>query len=230
LAVIADLFVDPLAGFRALAARPRWLVPFVGLIVLNAGFTAIWLSHADPVEMTRQQFEEAGVFERIPPERHEEVVQAQARRFPIFAWLGPFVFAPIVFTVIAGLYLFVFRFFYESEMTFGQAMAVVFWSFFVVSLVLTPVTLAVLYLKNDWNLDPRTVVKANVAGLLDKSSVSKPIYALLDAVDLFSAWTLFLLSAGFGVMSKKSTGSAAVGVLMLFAVYVFLKMGMALIF
>jgi hypothetical protein len=40
--------------------------------------------------------EEAGVFDRVPPEKHAEIVERQARLMPTFAWLGPTVFLPIM--------------------------------------------------------------------------------------------------------------------------------------
>src|SRR5712691_27229 len=91
---LAGLYTAPVETFRGLAARPAFVAPLLALIVLNVVFTFVWMRKADPVELSRTQMEESGVFERVPAERHAEIVERQARLFPIFAWLGPLVFAP----------------------------------------------------------------------------------------------------------------------------------------
>jgi hypothetical protein len=230
LSTLVGLYTAPTDTFRAVATRPAWVLPFLGLIVLNLAFTAEWVRHVDAYELSRAQFEEAGVFDRIPADRHAEAVQQQADRFKTFVWVGPLVFGPLAYTLLAAVFLFVYRFFYESETTFAQAMAVVFWTFFAAGLVMTPVTLAVLFLKGDWNVDPRVVVHANLGALVDKTSVPKPLFALLSAIDLFSIWIVFLLSAGFAAVANRTVRSAAWGVIALWLGYVFFSVVVAFVF
>lgn len=230
LSVLPGLYIAPIETFRALAGRPDWVLPFVGVILVNLAFTFVWVRHVDPFELSRAQFEEAGVFDRLPPERHQQAVEDQAARFATWVWVGPLVFGPVAYTALAGIFLFVYRFFYESETTFRQAMAVVFWTFFATGLVMTPVTLAVLYLKGDWNVDPRVVVHANLGALVDPSSVPKPLFTLLAAVDLFSAWIAFLLSAGFAAAANRTVAAAAWAVAILWLVHTMFSVLMAFIF
>jgi Yip1-like protein len=227
---LAGVYAAPVETFRGLAARPSFVAPLLAAIALNVAFTFVWMRKADPVELARTQMEESGVFERVPPERHADLVQRQARLFPIFAWLGPLVFAPIGFVAMAGLFLFIYRFFYASETTFAQSLAVVGWSLLAVGLVSTPLTLLVLALKGEWSVDPRTVIQASPAALFEKGAVPKTVHALLDSIDLFSAWILFLLTAGYAATSKRSLGVAAVGVLAVWGIYVVLKVALAAVF
>jgi hypothetical protein len=227
---LVGLYTAPTATFRSIAARPSFWLPFIGVILVNLAFTFVWLRKADPVELSRAQMEEAGVFDRIPADQQATVVQRQARMLPIFAWLGPTVFGPIGFLALAAAFLFVYRFFYASETTFRQSLAVVSWSLFAVALVATPLTVLILSLRGEWSVDPRTVIQANVAGFFEKGALAKPLHALLDAIDLFSAWIIFLLAAGYAATARRSVGSAAVGVLVLWAIYVALKVGLAAIF
>jgi len=190
----------------------------------------VWLRKADPVEGVRAQMEEAGVFDRIPPEKHAEVVERQARMFPIFAWLGPTVFLPIMLLALAGLFLFVYRFFYESETTFRQSLAVMAWAHLTFYLLATLLLVLVLTLKGEWSVDPRFVIQASPAAIVEKSAVPKPVHSLLDSLDLFSFWLIFLLSAGYAAASRRSVGSAAAGVLVLWGIYVLLKVALAAVF
>jgi hypothetical protein len=149
---------------------------------------------------------------------------------PIFAWvMGPVGIA-VTLLVIAGALMFIYRFFYSSEVTFRQAFAIVTWVLFAVALVSTPVILAVMSLKGDWNINPQEAVQANPSLLLDKSTAAKPLWALLSSIDLFSLWMVFLLAVGFGVASKKPTGSAIWGVAIPWIVIILCKVGWAALF
>jgi hypothetical protein len=126
--------------------------------------------------------------------------------------------------------MFVFRFFYASEATFKQAMAIVSWVFFAVALVTMPLLLLVLYLKGEWSIDPNTALQANLSLLLDKSEAAKPLWALFTSIDVFNLWTVFLLAVGFGVASRKTTGSALWGVVIPWVVIILVKVGWAALF
>jgi Yip1 domain len=230
MAILAGIYAAPGATFAALARRPTWVFPFLLVMVVNTAFTFVWLRKGDPVEISRVQMEEAGVFDRVPADQHDAIVQRQARMLPIFAWLGPIVFAPIVYALMAGLFLFVFRFFYAAETTYRQSLAVLCWSFLAFALVTTSLTALILALRGDWNVDPRNALQANPAGLFEKGAVPKPVHALLDSLDLFSAWLLFLWSTGYAAAAKRSVGSAALGIVGVWAIYVLLKVGLAAIF
>jgi hypothetical protein len=224
---LVGLYVDPVATFRAIAAHPTFLAPLLAIVLVNSAFTFVWLRKGDSTEIARVQMEEAGVFDRVPPERHAEIVERQARLLPTFAWLGPTVFLPIMLVALAGLFLFVYRFFYASETTFRQSLAVMAWAQLTFYLLATLLVVLVLSLKNEWSVDPRNVIQASPAALVEKSAVPKPVHSLLDSLDLFSFWLLFLLSAGYAAVSKRPVGSAAVGVIVPWGIYVFLKVALA---
>ena len=97
-------------------------------------------------------------------------------------------------------------------------------------LVTTPLLLLVLQLKGDWNINPQEAIQANLGLLLEKSSAAKPLWALLSSIDVFSLWMIFLLAVGFGVASRKTTGSSIWGVAVPWAIIVLLKVGWAAIF
>ena len=146
------------------------------------------------------------------------------------AWVGPLVFLPLALLLIAAVYLFVFRFLFGGDVTFGQSAATLAWTFLAVALVTTPLTLLVLWLKDDWTLDPRTALQANVSLFLDRAATPKPLYALAESLDLFSFWMLGLMAAGYGVANRKTTGWALAGVVGVWAVYVLGKVALAAVF
>jgi len=230
LAILVDVLVAPGDGFRAIAARPSVLAPLLMAIGLGLAFSAVWVAKVDPIEFMKAQMEESGGAERIPVEQRAEVLETQARFFKVFAWLGPMVFAPLMYAALAGLFLFVYRFFYGAEATFAQSLAVVSWCFVAFGLVLNPLILLVMALKNEWNVDPQSVVQASGAALLDKAATAKPLYALAGSLDLFSFWLIALLSIGYGAIIRKPASSAAWGIVIPWACYVAGKCALAAIF
>jgi len=227
---LIDVYFAPGSAFARIAASPRFLIPLVVYAACVLGFTGVWLHKLDPVEFMKVQIEESGRADKIPADQRETIIERQAKLMPIFAWvLGPVGIA-LTLLVIAGALLFVFRFFYGGEVVFKQAFAIVVWTFLAVGLVTTPVTLAIMSLKGDWNVSPQEAVQANLGLLLDKSAVAKPLWALATSIDLFSLWMVFLLAVGFAVASKKATSSAIWGVAIPWLLIVAIKVGWAAIF
>jgi len=227
---LIDVYFAPREAFTRIVRNPRFLVPLVAYVILVLGFTGIWMQKMDAREFMKTQIEESGQADKIPAEQREAIIEQQAKWMPIFAWvMGPLGIA-VTLLVIAGALMFIYRFFYSSEVTFRQAFAIVTWIFFAVGLVTTPLILLVLQLKGDWNINPQEAIQANLGLLLEKSSAAKPLWALLSSIDVFSLWMIFLLAVGFGVASRKTTGSAIWGVAIPWILIVLGKVGWAAIF
>ena len=199
-------------------------------MLVNCAFTFVWLRKSDHVKVVRAQLEETGILARIPPDAQAGALQQQARILPLVAWLGPLVFLPLVIVGLAALFLFTYRFFYAADTTFRQSLAAVSWSFFAFYLLATAMLVLVLSLKGDWNVDPRTVIQGNAAALVDRSTTARPLYDFLDSIDLFSAWTIFLLATGYAATARRSVGSAAIAILVWWALYVLVKVAIAAAF
>jgi hypothetical protein len=227
---LIDVYFSPREAFTRIVRSPRFLLPLAGYLLLVLGFTGIWMSKVEPREFMKMQLEESGQWDKIPAERRDAILESAPTQIKIFGWLGPVVFVPLMLVITAAALMFVFRFFYASEASFKQAFAIVTWVFFGVALVTTPLLLLVLYLKGDWNVNPQDAIQANLGLLLDKSEAAKPLWALFTSIDVFSLWMVFLLAVGFGVASRKTTGSALWGVAIPWILIILVKVGWAAIF
>ncbi len=227
---LIDVYFSPREAFTRIVRRPAFLLPLTAYIVLVLGFTGIWMNKIEPREFVKMQLEESGQWEKIPAEQRETVLDQAPGQMKIFGWVGPIVATPMILLVTAAALMFIFRFFYSSEVVYKQAFAIVTWTFFAVGLVTTPLLLLVLQLKGDWNVNPQEVVQANLGLLLDKSTAARPLWALLTNIDVFSLWPVFLLAVGFAVASRKTTGSALWGVAIPWILIVLVKVGWAAMF
>jgi hypothetical protein len=230
LSTLLDVFVAPGDAFRSIAARPRFLAPIALAVGLGLAFTAIWITKVDPVEFMRQSMEESGAMDRIPAEKRAEVLSTQARVFKAMAWIGPLVFAPLMYAALAGLFYVVFRFFYGADVSFRQSIAVVGWTFAAFSLLTTPLVLLVMSLKGEWNIDPQSAIQASVAGLLDKAMTPKPVYSVAGSLDLFSFWAMALLSIGYAAAMRTRATAAAWGIVIPWACWVLGKAALSALF
>ena len=216
LSKLLGLYFEPKEAFVNIVRRPSFWVPLVLFIAVQLLFTGVWLSKMDIMEFLRNQAESTGKPFQPPPPQAMGFVRGM---FWVIAVLG----GPIFCCVCAALYLFIFRFFFASEVTFKQALEVVAHTFLATALVSTPLIVLIFVLKGDWNLDPGAALQTNLTILFAKDAVSKPLWALLGSLDLLSFWNLFLLAVGFGVATKRPTSSAFWGVATPWAIYVALK-------
>jgi hypothetical protein len=210
---LPDLFLAPGEAFTAIHRKPGFWIPLVVLVALALVFTAIWMQQVDLEVFMRTQLEESPRTANLPPEQIDQIVNQQLRITPIFAWVGAALGSPILILIVAAAMLAVFRFFLASELGFKESMAITSHSYMTVSLLQTPLMLLTFWLKGDWNINPREILSANLTLLLDKGDVSPALWGLAGSLDLFSFWTIFLMSVGYGVATRRSTSSASIGVL-----------------
>lgn len=227
---LIDVIVSPREAFEALVRKPGFWLALALHMAVALVFLAIWLHKVDPGEFVKAQMVESGRWDTMTAEQRAGALTVGGRMMPIISWVSVLVAVPVVVVVIASVLLFVYRFFYASEVRFKQAMTIVCFSFLAFGLVTTPLTLLVYFLKGDWNLEPRTVLQANLTLLLDHDTTSKALWALAGSLDLFGFWLIFLLATGFAVASKRSTSSALWGVVVPWALIVLVRVGWLLIF
>ncbi len=227
---LVDLYFEPRTAFGRIVKNPAWVLPFVGYLILVLVFTGVWLNNMEPAEFMKGQLQESGQWDKLTGEQREGIIDQQAKLIPIFSWVSAFVSTPIMLLIVSGVLMFVFRFFYAGEVQFKQALAIACWSFLALAVVTMPLTLGVMAMKDDWNINPQEALQANPSLLLDKAETAKPMWALVTSFDLFSLWLMFLLASGFGVACRKTTGSAFWGVALPWALIIAVKVGVAAIF
>ena len=227
---LLNMYFEPRKAFASILRRPLLLAALAAYVAIVLGFTGVWMSKMDPHEFMKSQIEESPRADKMTAEQKQQIIETQAKMMPILGWVFGPVFIAILLLVVSGGLMFVFRFFYGGDVGFKQALAIVTWTFLAVSIISVPVTLSVLALKGDWNLDPNQAVQANLGLLLDKSTAAKPLWSLFTSIDAFVLWMVFLLAVGFGVACKKPTSSTLWGVVIPWLVFVGLKVGASALF
>jgi hypothetical protein len=200
------------------------------MIVMQLAFTGVWLNKVDAGEFMKAQMEESGQWEKLQPEQRGGVLESQKKFLPIIGWIGAVVGAPLFVLVVGGLYLFVFRFFHASDLTFKASLSIATHVFLAVGLVTTPLTLLVLFLRDDWTIHPGVAIQANLSLLLEREEAPKFLWSLAESLDLFIFWTLWLLATGYAAASARPWTWGLPGVLGPWALYVACKVAWAALF
>ncbi len=209
-----NLYFEPGPTFGKIFTKPRVVLAILLQTALGVIFTTIWLDKMNPREFMKAQMEQNPRIQEMPTEQVERIIDAQVGYMRTWGRVGPFI-APVIFVLLlAGILLFMFRFFLAVDVSFLQSLTTVAWSLAAPGLVQTPIMIAVFALKGDWNVDPNQIVQANPTVFFEPGDLPRWLWSLLSSFDLFSLWTLFLLATGFAAAGKRelSTGLWGVGI------------------
>ena len=225
---LIDLYFSPAEAFTNLLRKPSFLVPLLVHVAMSLVFTGIWLQKVDARAFMKARIEESPRGGQIPAERLEAILSQQETWLPRISWASAVLAPTIIAFALGGLLLFVFRFFYASDVNYKQSLTVVTSSFATLTLLTTPLLLSVLALKDDWTIPPQEALQANITLFLEKATAPKWLWALGSSLDLFSFWLIFMLATGFAAASKRRWTWALAGIAVPWVLFVIGKVGLSL--
>jgi len=225
-----NLYFEPTETFSKIFVKPRVWMALLLQIAMGVLFTSIWLEKMDAREFMKAQMEQNTRIQQMPAEQVEQIINTQARFMRTWGRIAPFIAPVLIDLVLAGLFMFIFRFFMAADVSFMRSFATVVWTFAALGLIQTPIMLLVFWLKGDWNVDPNQIIQANPTIFFEVGSMSRWLWSLLSSFDLFSLWTLFLFATGFAVAGKRGLSTGVWGVLIPWAVYLAGKVAFVLMF
>ena len=82
-------------AFADIAAKPRWYVPLILLILAAVGFTYAYTTRVGWEHYIRQTMENNPRIQNLPAEQREQQIQTGAKIAPIFGYVGSVVGIPI---------------------------------------------------------------------------------------------------------------------------------------
>jgi hypothetical protein len=221
---LVGALVAPDKTFRSIAERPTWLLAFllVCLSPLLPGILA--LPKIDWEEVARVNIERSGA--DIPPEVMEQQVEMTAKIGPVSTYLSPLFMAIgiLLFAVVlwGGFTL------AGGQPGFQRSLAVTSHALMpavIGGLLAIPVVLATDHVSAE-QLASGSLLQSSLAAFAPEGA-NPAVSALLSKIDVFSIWTLVLLVIGFRFSAAVKTGTAAITVGILWAVWVLFSVGLA---
>lgn len=240
LARLTGTLLSPGETFADVNRKPTWIAPMLiaMVMVLASTFFFQWRVNPDWDQIIRNQIKKG--MERSNQSLTEEQMKAQVdfgKKIAKFTPLIGVVVTPIFYVILAGIFALGLMFI-QAKTTFKKILSVVAWSSAATSIVATVVTMASLMVRDQESLhsmDPTQsggIVPSNVAAFLP-SGISPMIKAVAGSLDIFTIWTLILLTIGFAAIAgsrKITTGKTATVVFGFWAIFVLLKVGWAAAF
>lgn len=220
---IFGTFFSPVPTFQSIAAKPGFLLPLILWTLVSLGVSSIIGPRLDFDKMTRARVEASG--QTVPEEQIQAQVAAQKKFAPIFTY-GIGILSPILVSLIVTLVFWAAFKAFGWDFTFKQGMSVTTHSF--LPSALGGLLFIPILLKHE-TLDPQAMgdmLRSNLGFLVDQHS-SPAVHSFLQSIDVFSFWSLILLTIGFaaaGRISRKASGGLVFGV---WALYVLGKAGLA---
>jgi hypothetical protein len=216
------VLLSPAETFRAVVARPTWLVVALIVIALMGGsqiwFQSTTVGRRAMLDESVRQLDSYGI--KLSDQAYEEVRKgvmdpSTARQV---GSLSMMVILPMVlWAVVAGLAMLVFGALMDGKAAFRQVMAVVVHSSVVLAVgtvIMTPVN----YFRE--SLTSATNLGVFLPFLPDGSFLGR----LFGMMDVFRIWWVAVLVIGFAVAFKKKTRTVA---LVLFGIYAVIAVAFA---
>ena len=225
---LAGVLFEPTKAFEDIAARPRWIVPMLLVIVAGMAYTALIGHRVGWERVVRQQVESSSRAANLPAEQREQQIQVGARIASIIGYIGPVLGAFIGALLVAGVLTGVAAGIMSAGVKFKQVFAIVVYASLTV-VVTNILSIVVLFLKNPDDFDVRNPLMFNPGAFMDPLNSSKFLYSLASSLDLLVFWNIFLLATGLKAAAGKklSFGGALFAVILPWAIYVFGKAALA---
>ncbi|MFQ5525410.1 MAG: YIP1 family protein [Thermoanaerobaculia bacterium] len=222
---LVGVLVSPAQTFQSISQKPSWVVAMVVLIVVGVGVTMMMSGKMDWAEITRDSMEQRG--QEVSEDQIEQIIDFQEKFGPIMMIGGGAVGAPVVYLLLALVFMVLFKML-GGELDFVRSLSVVVHGM-IPRAVLALLSLPVILGRDELGfeeLQDGSVILSNL-GAFAPEEAGPALVALLSSVDLFSIWVVILLAIGYSMVARVSRGAAVGGVIGLWAVYILGKVGLA---
>jgi len=227
---LTGVLFEPQPAFADIAARPRWWVPALLLIVLQISYITAFSQRVGWDHYMRQKFESNERLQSLPAEKREQIIEQQTK----FAGVMGSIMGPIalVLTVLISAALFKGLFsVMDATMPFKPAFAVT-WYAMVPSMLSILLSIGVMFLKDPGDFDLEHPLAFNVGAFLNKDTTSKFLFRLGTSLDLFVIWLVALMGTGYSAATggKVSLGKSIGTVTAVWLVLILVLAGIASLF
>lgn len=222
--VVGVLF-SPTRTFEAIRERPTWLVALVVLVVLGATVGLLLSQKIDWEEVAREQLAQSN--RQLSEEQMERAIEVTEAIGSKMVYLGPLLGGPVVYLLIALLFWVLLKLL-GGEFSYKASFATTLHGLMpsaVAALLTVPVIMG-LGEPDMARVNSGTLLASNLGAFVPEET-SHVMRTALASIDVFSIWSLFLLSIGFAVVARVSRAKAATAVVALWIVYILIKVGAA---
>jgi hypothetical protein len=217
---ITGVFFEPKKAFTDIAARPRWIVPVVLILLVSMALMMVYTQRGGWRVMMEQQLASSSRAAQLSPEQRQQQLEMGVKYASLTAYITP-ILIPLGMLIIAAVLTGITAGILSAPVRFSQVFAIVCYAN-LVGVIRGLLTLAVLLMKNIADFDLRNPLMFNPGYFMDPKTSSKFVFTLAGSLDLFSLWIMILIAIGLKAAAGKklSFGGAFFAVALPWAVWV----------
>jgi hypothetical protein len=200
---LTGVFFEPTKTFADIAARPKWIVPLLLVIIGSLAFVTVVSNRIGWERVVRQQIEQRmAQMSQQQREAAEQTIGLQVKIASIAAYASPLVFVPVGFLVAAGVLLGIANGLMSAGIRFKQMYAILCYSA-LPSLISTALAIVVVFIKNPDEFNIQNPIGFNPGAYLDPQTTSKFVHSLATSLDVFAIWIILLIAVGLKAAAGK---------------------------
>ncbi|WP_462181318.1 YIP1 family protein [Pseudoalteromonas gelatinilytica] len=195
---LVDIFISPNKAFNGLKEAKGWsFVAFILLAGILAASMFAFYNKADPQYLIDQQVAVASVDATIAEQKMIRQSMEQTIDLQVwFAMFGGIIGLAVINALMAGYYLFVSK--QDPEANYGYGAWYGFGVWAMMPLVIYYLGFLILVLTASTNQISQTLMNySSINQLLIGLEIGHPFYTLLESLNIFSIWSIFIAAIGF---------------------------------
>ena len=224
---ISGVFFEPKKAFADIAARPRWIVPLLLVIVFSFGVIAAYNQRGLMRISAEQQMAKSPQIAQLPPDQREAAIERGVKIGSIVGYAIPVVI-PVMFLIIALVLWGITAGILSAPVRFIQVFAIVCYAQ-LPGVLKGILTTAVAYMKNPGDFNIQNPLMFNPGAFMDPTTAPKFAYTVATWLDLFAIWIILLIAVGLKAAAGKklSFGGALFAVVLPWALCVLVSAAFA---
>lgn len=194
---LVDIFISPSKAFNGLKEAKGWsFVAFILLAGILAASMFAFYNKADPQFLIDQQVAAASVDATIAEQKMIRQSMEQTIDMQVwFAIFGGIIGLAVINALMAGYYLFVSKQDPEANYGYGAWYGFAVWA--MMPLVIYYLGFLILVLTASTNQISQTLMNySSINQLLIGLEIGHPFYTLLESLNIFSIWSIFIAAIG----------------------------------
>ena len=194
---LVDIFISPSKAFNGLKEAKGWsFVAFILLAGILAASMFAFYNKADPQFLIDQQVAAASVDATIAEQKMIRQSMEQTIDLQVwFAMFGGIIGLAVINALMAGYYLFVSK--QDPEANYGYGAWYGFGVWAMMPLVIYYLGFLILVLTASTNQISQTLMNySSINQLLIGLEIGHPFYTLLESLNIFSIWGIFIAAIG----------------------------------
>ncbi|TMO30296.1 MULTISPECIES: YIP1 family protein [Pseudoalteromonas] len=194
---LVDIFISPSKAFNGLKEAKGWsFVAFILLAGILAASMFAFYNKADPQFLIDQQVAVASVDATIAEQKMIRQSMEQTIDLQVwFAMIGGIIGLAVINALMAGYYLFVSK--QDPEANYGYGAWYGFGVWTMMPMIISSLGLLILVLTASTDQISQSLFNyASINQLLIGLEIGHPFYTLLESLNIFSIWGIFIAAIG----------------------------------